>query len=492
MMEESKKRKELEENQKEDENKRIKQKELNKQKEPNKLIKPSKLIEPSKQIDPNKQINQNKRISEDKKSQSYVFASACIMGLGQILYKQYIKGILYFLLFLGFLFYFIFYGIDAIQGIVTLGTQKADTWLGIKGDNSILLLIMGILAFILILLFLCCYINNIKDVKRTALRIKQGKKPLTFREEVAQLLDKKFYLSVLFLPILGVSIFNIVPIVFMIFIAFTNYGGNIVPPELVDWVGLQNFKKLVTLSQFAPTFFRILLWNLLWAVVSTAINYFGGLFLALLLNKKCVKGKAFWRAFPVLAYAIPGFITLLAFKFMFSYGGPINQMITGAGYKAIGFLDLDAKWTARIIGFGVNAWISIPTTMLLATGILSNMDETLSEAAKIDGAGPWKRFKKITFPFVLFSTTPVLITQFMGNFNNFGIFYFLRGGLYLEDYFLASDTDLLINWLYNLSIDNNYYNIGAAISLVIFLLTSIFSLLIYVRSHSYREEDTFQ
>lgn len=446
------------------------------------------MIEESKK---RKELEENRKV-EEKKAQTHVIASTCIMGLGQILYKQYIKGALYFLLYLGFILYLIIYGIDAIKGFFTLGTQKADTWLGIEGDNSIILLIMGILTFILIILFLCCYINNIKDVKKTAQRIKQGKKPLTFREEVAQLLDKKFYLSVLFFPILGVCIFNIVPIVFMIFIAFTNYGGNIIPPELVDWVGLQNFKKLLTLSQFAPTFFRILLWNLLWAVVSTAINYFGGLFLALLLNKKCVKGKAFWRAFPVLAYAIPGFITLLAFKFMFSYGGPVNQMITEAGHRAIGFLDLDAKWTARIIGFAVNAWISIPTTMLLATGILSNMDESLSEAAKIDGAGPWKRFIKLTFPFVLFSTTPVLISQFMGNFNNFGIFYFLRGGLYLDGYFLASDTDLLINWLYNLSIDNNYYNIGAAISLVIFLLTSIFSLMIYVRSHSYREEDTFR
>ena len=428
----------------------------------------------------------------DKKGRSHIIASACVMGLGQVLYGQYIKGLLYFLVFVGFLCYLTQYGFEAVEGLFTLGTQKADAWLGISGDNSILLLIMGILSFILILLFILCYRNNIKDVKQTAIRISQGKKALTWKEELAQLLDKKFYISVLFFPVLGVCIFNIVPIVFMIFIAFTNYGGTIIPPELVDWVGLANFKKLLTLSQFAPTFFKILGWNLLWAVISTTINYFGGLFLALLLNKKCVKAKAFWRAFPVLAYAIPGFITLLAFKFMFSYGGPINQLMTQAGHTAIGFLDLDAKWTARIIGFGVNAWISIPTTMLLATGILSNMDETLSEAAKIDGAGPWKRFIKLTFPFVLFSTTPVLITQFMGNFNNFGIFYFLRGGLYLDGYFLASDTDLLINWLYNLSIDNNYYNIGAAISLVIFVLTSIFSLGIYVRSHSYREEDTFQ
>ena len=93
---------------------------------------------------------------------------------------------------------------------------------------------------------------------------------------------------------------------------------------------------------------------------------------------------------------------------------------------------------------------------------------------------------------MLFSTTSVLIGQFIGNFNNFGIFFFLRGGLYLDGYFLASDTDLLINWLYNLSINNNYYNIGATISLVIFMITSMLSLLIYTRSSSYREEDTFR
>ena len=87
---------------------------------------------------------------------------------------------------------------------------------------------------------------------------------------------------------------------------------------------------------------------------------------------------------------------------------------------------------------------------------------------------------------------PVLLGQFIGNFNNFGIFYFLRGGLYLDGYFLASDTDLLINWLYNLSIDNNYYSIGAAISLIIFIITSVISLLVYVNSPSFKEEDTFQ
>lgn len=418
--------------------------------------------------------------------------SALIMGFGQFSYKRYAKGILYLFIELMVLYYFISRGFGDIIGFFTLGTAKGDAWLGIEGDNSVVMMLMGIFAWIVLAVFIYLYGANLKDAYASQLRAEEGKKQQTFRKELSGLLDKKFYVTVLALPVLGVCVFNILPVIFMILIAFTNYGGTIVPPELVDWTGFSNFKKLVTLSQFGPTFFKILVWNLVWAVISTALNYFAGLGLALLLDKDCVKGKAVWRAFPILAYAIPGFITLVAFKFMFSYGGPINQMIVSSGGSAVGFLDIDARWSARIIGILVNCWISVPSIMLLATGHLSNRDMSLYEAARIDGASPFEQFRKLTMPFMLFATTPVLLGQFIGNFNNFGIFYFLRGGLYVDGYFLASDTDLLINWLYNLSIDNNYYCIGAAISLVIFLITSVLSLIVYVKSPSYREEDTFQ
>ncbi|MDE6421191.1 MAG: sugar ABC transporter permease [Lachnospiraceae bacterium] len=416
----------------------------------------------------------------------------CLMGLGQLLYGQIGKGLLYLFVLVLAVFYFVQRGFADIAGLITLGTKEADTWLGIEGDNSVVMLLMGILSVIAALCLFVCYLSNVKDAYETQKICEKGGKPASFREDLKQFLDKKFYKTVLFLPILGVCVFNILPIIFMIAIAFTNYGGTIVPPKLVDWVGGSNFVKLATLSQFSPTFLKILSWNIIWAILATALNYFAGLGLALLLNKDCVKGKALWRAFPVLAYAVPGFITLLGFKFMFSYGGPINQIITGMGQKAVGFLDIDAKWIARLIGLLVNAWISVPSIMLLATGLLSNRDASQMESAKIDGANAFQQFRHITLPFVLFSTTPVLISQFIGNFNNFGIFFFLRGGLYIDGYFLASDTDLLINWLYNLSINNNYYSIGATISLVIFVITSLISLSIYTGSASYREEDTFR
>ncbi|SCW75861.1 arabinogalactan oligomer / maltooligosaccharide transport system permease protein [Lachnospiraceae bacterium C10] len=426
------------------------------------------------------------------KSSWAVKLSMVIMGAGHFRYGGIAKGLIYLLMEISMIVYAVRRGISDIVGFFTLGTQTADAWSGIEGDNSIVMLIMGIFAWILVLAFLYFYVKNVKGAYAMQLRHEQGLAQIGWKKELASLFDQKFYVLVLALPVLGVCIFNILPIVFMILIAFTNYGGKIVPPHLVDWVGFANFKKLLVLSKFAPTFGRILSWNLLWAVVSTALNYFAGLGLALLLNKECVKGKAFWRAFPILAYAIPGFITLLAFKFMFSYGGPINQMIMANGGEAFGFLDLDARWSARCIGLLVNCWISVPSIMLLATGHLSNRDVSLYEAAKMDGAGRWKQFWKLTMPYMIFATTPVLLGQFIGNFNNFGIFYFLRGGLYMDGYFLASDTDLLINWLYNLSIDNNYYSIGAAISLIIFLITSTISLIVYVKSPSYREEDTFQ
>lgn len=426
------------------------------------------------------------------KTPARVKSSILVMGLGQILQKQFIKGLLYLGILASYIYFMVTTGVKDITGFFTLGTVESDPWLGIVGDDSIMMLLRGIIAYLITAFVIGFYVANVRDAKESEKLLSEGKTLPNFIKSVAIFVDKKFYIAALAVPVFGVIIFNILPIIFMILIAFTNYGGDIVPPKLVDWVGLDNFRKLIALTELKETFVKILSWNFIWAILATFANYFGGLGLALLLNKKCVKGKTIWRAFPIIAYAVPGFITFIAFKFMFCYGGPINYYITMSGGKAIGFLDMDAGIKAKAIGLFVNAWISIPTSMLLATGILSNMNTDLYDAAAIDGATHFKQFTKITLPFVIFSTTPVLITSFIGNFNNFGVFYFLRNGLYTDGYFLASDTDLLINWLYNLTYSNNYYGLGAAISLIIFLITSIISLAVYVNSKAYKKEDTFR
>ena len=428
-----------------------------------------------------------------KSSNQNVRASLCLMGLGQLMYRQYGKGIVYLAIEIGAVLFFSLVGFTWISGFFTLGTIAADPWTGQEGDNSVIMMLLGLFAFVILILFLVLYVSNVKDARKSQLMILEGKKLPSFRDELKDLLDKKFYKSVLFIPILGVSVFSVLPIVFMILIAFTNYGPDHIPPNLVDWTGLESFETIFSATNIGSTFVKILGWNLLWAVASTLVNYLLGLLLALLLSKKVVRGKAFWRLFPILAYAIPGFITLTAFKFMFSMGGPINDIISDLGGTPIHFLGLDNTWGARLIGLMVNAWLTVPSTMLLATGILSNAPADMYEAARIDGASSFRQFKDLTLPFVVFATTPTLITSFINNFNNFGVFYFLRGDIVpSEGYTAANDTDLLINWLYRLSIDNNYYSIGAAVSLLIFLITSLISLIVYVRSPAYRKEGTFR
>lgn len=421
--------------------------------------------------------------------------SMLVMGLGQLLYGQIVKGLVYLTALGGLIAYFVTRGWRDLIGFFTLGTNEENLWLGIPGDNSLTMLILGLFAIFVLIFGIILHITNVKDAVYTARQVEAGRPAPKFRDTIETAIDRKFHLTALTLPMVGVAIFSVLPIVFMICIAFTNLGGDVVYPKLASW-SFSAWEKILSLGKIGATFFKILRWNVVWALTSTCINFALGLMMALLLNKKNVRGSKIWRAFPILAYAIPGFISMLGFKYMFSQSGPINYYLDEAGLMRIFFLtnDASAKWWARGIGLFVNAWITTPSIMLMTTGILSNINTDLYEAAALDGASAFQQFRKITLPFVIFSTTPVLIGQLVGNFNNFGIFFFLRGGVISNyaDYFLASDTDLLINWLYKLSVDNNYYAIGAAISLVIFLITAAMSLSVYVRTAAYKQEDTYQ
>lgn len=433
------------------------------------------------------------RVRYVKNAPRPVKASMCLPGIGQIMQRQVVKGILFLLITAAYVVYMALTGGRAMYDFFSLGIIPPNPWIGIKGDNSVVMMLLGTLAFVITGFYIAVHMANIRDAQRNYDYIARGNKTPGILQSLGSMFDKYFYVTALVLPVIGVFVFNILPIIFMIFLAFTDYSGQIVlSGSLVSWTGFANFKQLFSTGIIGSTFGKILGWNLLWAVMSTFLNYFGGLGIALLLNKKIVKGKKIWRAFPVLAFAVPGFITLLAFKFMFSNQGPINYYIEQMGGTGRLFFGIDSKWSARTIGWLVNAWLSVPSSMLLATGILANLNPDLYEAARIDGASPWKQFIKITLPFVIFATTPVLIGQFMGNFNNFGVFYFLRGGIICDGYFMASDTDLLINWLYSLSIDNKYYSLGAAISIIIFIIAAVISLFVYVKSPSYSKEDMYR
>lgn len=148
---------------------------------------------------------------------------------------------------------------------------------------------------------------------------------------------------------------------------------------------------------------------------------------------------------------------------------------------------------ARITVIVVNMWVGIPYTMLITSGILMNIPEDMYESARIDGASPVRMFFNITLPYMLFVTTPYLITQFVNNINNFNVIYLLtRGGPLSLDYYRAGKTDLLVTWLYKQTVEEQNYNLAGVIGISVFAITAIASLLVYNASASSQKEEEFQ
>lgn len=429
--------------------------------------------------------------------------SFLIMGLGNIARKQFVKGLVYLGIEIGFLYFLVTTGIQKLQGLITLGTQTQgwvlDETLGIEvlsqGDNSMLFLLYGVCTLVATLIFLVVYVSNIYSAKNVQDIVQRGEHVPTLKEDIKDLLDNKFHVTLMTLPLAMVTIFTVLPLIYMILIAFTNYDKDHQPPgALFNWVGLANFKDMLfSSSSFSHTFFPVLGWTLIWAVLATFTCYFGGIVLAILINKEGIKLKKMWRTIFVITMAIPQFITLLVVRQMLMDYGPLNGELIGWGLisKYIPFLTKPTY--ARIVVIVVNFWIGVPYTMLITSSILMNIPKELYEAAEIDGASPIKAFIKITMPYVFFVTAPYLITQFIGNINNFNVIYFLTKGEPLaSDYYFAGKTDLLVTWLYKLTVNYKDYSRASVIGIAVFVISVIISLVTFNLTASSKNEEDFQ
>lgn len=422
--------------------------------------------------------------------------SFLFMGTANLCNKQIPKG----LLFLGseilFFFWLIRNGVTALAMLQTLGTKKQglvyNKDLGIevlqKGDNSMLILLFGIAAILTCAMMIYLYIVNLKSARKLY-ELKQENKPIpTTRDDLRSLLNERFHATLMTIPLLGVLLFTILPLLYMISIAFTNYDHNHLPPkQLFTWVAFKNFANVIT-GDMASTFFPVLVWTLIWAVMATVTCFIFGVILALLINTKGIKGKKFWRTLFVLTMAVPQFVSLLIMRNLLNDAGPINSTLMNLGIikSALPFLT-DPTWAKFSIIF-VNMWIGIPVTMIITTGILQNLPTDQIEAARIDGANSFQIFRSITFPQILFVMMPSLIQQLVGNINNFNVIYLLTGGgPSNSDFYGAGSTDLLVTWLYKLTVDTMDYNLASVIGILIFILSAVFSLAAYTRTNSFKE-----
>jgi len=429
--------------------------------------------------------------------------SHLIMGFGNFYYKQIIKGFLFLLFQAGFIAFMMLcpkvnntpLGYKALINFRTLGTNEGDIFT--RADDSMLMLLFGVITMCVIVLFILLYISNLKSAYKAECDMKQKGKTFTFREDVRDFLDNRFNVTLLTPTFIGVTIFTIMPTVFMIFIAFTNFDSQHQGEVLFDWVGLANLAALFTQTgEIGQRFFPVLGWTVTWTIFATFTCYFGGIFLGILINMKGVKFKAFWRTIFILTIAMPQFVSLLAVRNLLGELGPFNSMLMNLGItnEPISFLaESNNVLRTRVTIILTNFWIGVPYTMLMTTGILLNIPADLYEAARIDGASKFRILVKITMPYILFITTPYLISSFVGNFNSFNVIYLLTGGApRFPGGYKAGSTDLLVTWLYKLSVDEREYNLGSVIGILTFLCTSVITLVTYRRSRSYKEEDRFQ
>lgn len=430
-------------------------------------------------------------------------ASMLIMGIANLHRKQIVKGLLFLASEVAFIAYIIFYGAGTLKNMITLGTQTQgwvfDENLGIdvltEGDNSMLLLLYGVVSIFVIIIFVVAWRGNMKSALEVQDMEKKGKKIPGFTDDIKIYFDAKFNRTMLTLPMVGVIAFTVLPLAYMILVAFTNYDNAHQPPgNLFTWVGLENFRIILgSGSTISKTFWPILGWTITWAVFATVLNYIGGILLALLINRKGVKFKGFWRTIFVMSIAIPSFVSLLVMKTMLQPDGAVNVLLKSWGLIQDSIPFLTNATVAKITIIVINLWIGIPYTMLITSGILMNIPEDLYEAARVDGANAAVMFRKITMPYVLFVTTPYLITQFVGNINNFNVIYLLsQGGPSTLDYYQAGKTDLLVTWLYKLTVTSKDYCYASAIGIIVFVISAVVSLLTFRKTSAYNNEEAFQ
>ncbi|OQY42872.1 MAG: sugar ABC transporter permease [Fusobacteriia bacterium 4572_74] len=420
-----------------------------------------------------------------------ILLSCLFMGLGQLYNKYFLKGIVLFIIELLYLIKMPRM-IKGIWGIITLGetSQTTKGFQVIQGDHSIFLLIEGVVTIIMLFILLGLYIWNIKDAKRLGHEMDNGKSYMTTKEYLTKVYDRSFVSIMLTPATLGVLFFILLPILVTVLVAFTNYSApdHIPPRNLVDWVGFKNFIDIFELKIWSKTFIKVGSWTIVWAILSTLLNYSCGLIMALMMNRKNIKFKGFWRTIFILPYAVPAFISLLVFRLLFSGIGPVNNLIASFGFDKIPFLT--DPLLAKVSLILINTWLGAPYFMVLLSGSLTNISSSIYEAAEIDGASKWVRFWKITLPLLLFQTAPVLILTFAYNFNNFGAIYLLTNGKPTNSALrYAGETDILITWIFKLTSDQSQFQMAAVISIILFIFIASFSTYQFMKSKSFTEED---
>lgn len=256
---------------------------------------------------------------------------------------------------------------------------------------------------------------------------------------------------------------------------FTAADGRTLAPGFPVSVGISNYTSIITNPNIRGPFFTIFIWTFIWAFLSVLETFVLGLLLALNMNSPHIPFQRILRVLLIVPYAIPAFITVKIWV------GLLNPVlgILGTIWNPGWFTD---PFWAKIGILMVNLWLGFPYMFLIITGALQSIPGDIYEAARVDGAGPFYQFRRLTLPLLMVSIGPLLIGSFAFNFNNFAIIDLYNGGgpPIPGSATPAGYTDILISYTYRIAfggVRGNDYGLAAAISVIIFLIVATITIL---------------
>ncbi|MBQ7159000.1 MAG: sugar ABC transporter permease [Treponema sp.] len=420
--------------------------------------------------------------------------ASCFMGLSHIVFlRDYVKGIFFAFCELAFIAA-LPVTLKKLVGMITLGSPHPEMPIKMR-DNSIFMLIDGILFLAIVVIFAIVYYLSVKSAQKEYEEYcRTGGRAKSQKELLNTTLGKSFPIFGLAPAFIMVIVFVVIPLLFSVCVAFTNYSdpAHIPPNNTVDWVGFQNFAELLGgHNNWSAGFARVALWTLVWAVLSTFTCYFGGLIIAVLLKEVNIKIAPVFRFIFILPYAVPSVVSMLVWKNLLNGTfGIVNRTL-----MSIGFIESPIPWLgtplmAQFTCVMVNLWAGFGYFMLLSMGTMTAISEDMNEAARIDGASKTQILTKITMPLVLYQTLPLIIMSFAHNVNNFGAIYFLTNGLPTvsdSTTTLAGATDILVTWIYKLTITLMKYNYASVIAVMIFIVLAPFAIFNFKNTKAYKE-----
>lgn len=274
--------------------------------------------------------------------------------------------------------------------------------------------------------------------------------------------------------LISILLLQIIPIIMTFYYAFTNYNINHL--KNYKFVGFSNFVDIIN-GPFKEIFLPVLGWTVVFALISTLGCFIIGLITALLLNNPNMKESTIYKGLLIIPWAIPGTIATLAWQGLLNetYGG-INLILMKLHLISNPIPWFSEPLWARVGIIIANLWLGFPYMMNICIGTLSQIPDNFYEAADIEGANGWQKFIKITLPSITNTSLPLIISSFAYNFNNFGAAYLITGGLPAKagsQY--AGYTDILISSTYKLAMQYNLYNVGSALSILIFAIVGTLS-----------------